>query len=125
MLRILAVAPLSALPESASLVDADPGIRGGLYDAMSDVYSPLLAIPGVSHAKAPKLLHIKRDRLFPILDSKLMRLYREPAKAAGRRNPQRGASRLYWAAIREDAVCNSDALTALRKEIGKDESHAA
>ena len=54
---------------------------------MLDLYLPLLDIPGVSHAKASKLLHLKRPALFPILDSKLMALYRRPAAEAANAIP--------------------------------------
>lgn len=121
MLRTLAEAAWDGLPRSAVLADADPGARGGLYDAMSAVYVPLLQIPGVGAAKASKLLHLKRPALFPILDSKLMRLYREPASRAARRHPERGARRLYWAAIRDDVLRNRDELEQVRGELRAEE----
>ena len=117
MLRVLADAPWSRVPESAHLDQADPEIRGELYDHMLDLYLPLLDIPGVSHAKASKLLHLKRPALFPILDSKLMALYRRPAAEAAKRHPQLGYRRLYWAACREDVIANREPLDGLRTEL--------
>ena len=58
MLRVLADVPWSRVPESAQLDQADPEIRGDLYDHMLDLYLPLLVIPRVSYAKASKLLHL-------------------------------------------------------------------
>ena len=117
MLRVLADAPWSRVPESAHLDQADPEIRGELYDHMLDLYLPLLDIPGVSHAKASKLLHLKRPALFPILDSKLMALYRRPAAEAAKRHAQLGHRRLYWAACREDVIANREPLDGLRTEL--------
>ena len=117
MLQTLASAPWSRVPKSADLANADPEILGELYDHMLDLYLPLLDISGVNHAKASKLLHLKRPVLFPILDSKLMALYRRAAAEAATRHPQRGYRRLYWAACREDIIANREPLDGLRNEM--------
>lgn len=67
---------------------------------MLKLYSLMTDIHGVGAAKASKVLHFKRPSLYPILDSRLMELYRDPAIAAAKQYKKRGFKRLYWAAIR-------------------------
>jgi hypothetical protein len=117
MRRILGRGRLAAIPTAAMLQDADPSENGGLYDEMQRLYSDLETVEGVASAKISKLLHLKRPRLFPILDSKLMRLYRRAAAEAAQRYPQRGFRRMWWAAVRDDVIANQELLKPLRSEL--------
>ena len=100
------------LPD-ARLVDADPAITGGLYDLTEDLYTHFRTprILFVGSAKISKSLHLMRPHLIPVLDSKLMRLYKQPAQAAATRlaqlRPERfaGRRRCYWAAVSK--TCSS------------------
>ncbi|MCU1605913.1 MAG: hypothetical protein JWP46_2378 [Modestobacter sp.] len=107
------------LEADARITDADPLVRGGLYDRVQAVVAPFVARKGVRYTKAYKVLHIKRPALFPILDSQLRRLYEE-AEASYRRDnreklPDDGFN--YWGAIRLDVRFNQAALDHYRVEL--------
>lgn len=114
----------SAVPASSDLRDADPAAIGGLYDAALDLYQHFLdgSPRGISVAKVSKVLHLKRPGLYPLLDSCLIKKYRQCAKQHARLHPQRNARRLYWAAIRADllAAKDNDALVKLRRHLEED-----
>ncbi|MDQ0923379.1 hypothetical protein QF038_001887 [Pseudarthrobacter sp. W1I19] len=112
----------AAVASTARIEDADPAIEEGQYDAMQKLYSLITDIHGVSWAKASKVLHFKRPHLFPILDSRLMELYRAPALAAAKHYEQRGFKRMYWGAIRNDVVANKDALAKLRQDLANQDA---
>lgn len=114
---MLSDAEWSHVPQSARLEEANPDVRGGVYDHMLSLYEPLLEIRGVGHAKASKLLHLKRPALFPILDSKLMSLYRAPAAEWAKRYPSLGYRYLFWVAIRDDVIRNRAPLKTVRVEL--------
>jgi len=103
------------IPGDGDLRDADPGESGGLYDAMLHLYDHFAgtAPKGVNMAKISKVLHLKRPTQFPILDSRLARIYREAATRAATYE-SRGNRRMYWAAIRSDLERSADGLTELR-----------
>lgn len=103
-------------PSDADLRDADPGESGGLYDSMLHLYSHFAgaAPKGVNTAKVSKVLHLKRPKQFPILDSRLLRIYREAAARAAAAYDSRGNGRMYWAAIRSDHIRSADGLNELR-----------
>lgn len=107
----------AAISPDAVINDADPAVEGGLYDSMLKLYTLMTRIPGVSTAKASKILHFKRPDLYPILDSRLVELYRDSAAVAAQRHPERGFKRMYWAAIRNDVVANQAALSSLRHDL--------
>ncbi|MDZ4092402.1 MAG: DUF6308 family protein [Arthrobacter sp.] len=107
----------AAIAPTACIVDADPEIEDGLYDAMQKLYSLMTDLHGVGWAKASKVLHFKRPDLYPILDSRLMDLYRDAATRAARQYKKRGLTRMYWAAIRIDVMANTDALKKLREDL--------
>jgi hypothetical protein len=107
----------AAVAPTARLEDADPAINGGPYDTMQELYSHFTDVPGVSWAKASKMLHFKRPHLFPILDSRLMSIYRAAATAAAEEYEERGFRRMYWAAIRNDLIANKDGLAMLRQDL--------
>ncbi|WP_198958268.1 MULTISPECIES: DUF6308 family protein [Amycolatopsis] len=105
----------------SDLRDADPGTRGGLYDAMTSLYRHFMdARPrGVSHAKVSKVLHVKRPALFPILDQHVFTAYRAEARTQGARYPELGFRSITWAAVRADllAATSSGALVRLREMV--------
>jgi hypothetical protein len=103
-------------PSDADLRDADPGESGGLYDSMLHLYSHFAgaAPKGVNTAKVSKVLHLKRPKQFPILDSRLVLIYREAATRAAAAYASRGNRRMYWAAIRSDLISSADGLNELR-----------
>lgn len=57
--------------------------------------------------------------LFPILDSRLVALYRAKAEDAGRSYPElaNGKKQLYWLAVREDVMENRSSLENVRGEL--------
>lgn len=99
----------------ALLREANPLVRGGLYDDADALYRHFhRARPtGVNHAKISKCLYLMRPGLIPVLDSRLLRLYGEPARAAAR-DLTGTYRRAYWAAIRNDLLRNGDAWDLLR-----------
>lgn len=107
----------AAIASTACIEDADPASEDGLYDAMEKLYSLMTDIHGVGWAKASKVLHFKRPDLYPILDSRLMDIYRDPATRAAQQYKKRGFKRMYWAAIRIDVMANTDALKEIRQDL--------
>jgi hypothetical protein len=103
-------------PPEGDLRDADPGESGGLYDMMLNLYEHFegAAPEGVRMAKISKVLHLKRPKQFPILDSRLARAYSEAAAREAATYPSRANSRMYWAAIRSDLKRGTDGLHELR-----------
>jgi len=120
-------APWADVPVDATLADADPGVHGGLYDAAQALYLHFRARRGVATAKVSKVLHVKRPALYPILDSRLMRSYRTAAREAAARYPDRGATHLYWAAVRDDVIDprNVASLAAIREQLSAEGSPLA
>ena len=98
------------IPATASLVNADPTVVGGLYDDAAHLYGHFAntAPRGVARGKISKVLHLKYPGLIPILDSRLTKLYRGPATAAAQASPRwRGRfRRLWWQAIRQDLLAS-------------------
>ena len=125
-LRTAVDAPWAAVPADARLVDADPNISGDLYDNAEALYEHFrTASPRqVGVAKISKVLHFKRPGLFPILDSKVMAVYRMQARAAAARYPHRGRRAMFWAAIRDDLCANLDsgALPLFRNRLAQSET---
>lgn len=101
-----------AIPVDADLVDADPQVRGGLYDLADELFRGLRG-DGVGDSKVSKIVHLKRRSLFPILDSRVKKLYDEPAKAAAKALGSPHSHR-YWATIREDVIRNREELDSIR-----------
>lgn len=115
-------APWEQVPRDADLREADPAVTGGLYDAMDRLYRHFRVDSprGIAGAKVSKILHLKRPSAYPILDSHLVKTYAVPARRLARAHPARGSRRLYWAAIRQDLIENSDELTLLRQQLSQD-----
>jgi hypothetical protein len=107
----------AAITPNARIADANPQIEDGLYDAMQKLYSLMTDLQGVGWAKASKVLHFKRPDLYPILDSRLLDLYRDPATRIAQKHSSRGYRRMYWAAIRIDVMANKDALRIVREDL--------
>lgn len=105
------------LPD-ADLADADPSERDGLYDQMNACYEHFFTDRPryVDIGKISKVLHIKRPKLFPILDREVRTCYKQAARRAAKNYPDRGYKAMFWAAIRDDLVANrqSGSLAALR-----------
>lgn len=103
----------------ADLADADPEVRGGLFDDMSDLYWHFAGEPpsGIGFAKVHKVLHVKYPAVFPLLDSRLWKSYRAPARALAAQHPDLRQSQLRWIAVREDllAARSSGAIEELRE----------
>lgn len=106
-------------PAGGGLQDADPGESDGLYDSMLSLYDHFAAAApkGVNMAKISKVLHLKRPTQFPILDSRLVRLYKEAAAREAATYSRRGSKRMYWAAIRSDLERSSFRLNELRSRM--------
>lgn len=116
-------APLwAAIPFDANIRSADPAESSGIYADMLELYRRLIEVPGVSTAKASKILHFKRPHLYPILDSRLVRLYRDSASNAAQDYPKLGFRTMYWAAIRNDVLMNEEPLRALQADLSSVES---
>lgn len=117
-------APWHKVPPRARLVDADPAVKGGLYDDAEDFYRHFYSgrRRGLTPAKLHMVLHFKRPALIPLLDGRLHDLYEDAAREASRaiRDVRRGRrGRLYWAAIRNDLIRNADALEELRDALAE------
>jgi len=119
--------PWRDVPEDASLSGSDPAAQGGGFDKVARLYWHFTwpeRIHGVGVAKVHKVLHIKRPALYPILDDKVRDLYRDSAKPwvdeLVRLEVTIEDSPPYWAAIRQDVVCNEARLDVYRHELAAD-----
>jgi hypothetical protein len=92
----------------ADLADADPSEQDGLYDQMNSCYEHFASDRprNVDIGKISKVLHIKRPKLFPILDTEVRACYRQAARRAAKNYPERGYKKMFWAAIRDDLIAN-------------------
>lgn len=119
--------PWHDVPADADLADADPGIPAGRFGKAAALYWHFTypeRIHGVAVAKVHKVLHLKRPGLYPILDAKVKRLYRNSARpwvtALDHLHVTIDDSPPYWAAIRHDLLCNRGRLDAYRQQLAKD-----
>jgi hypothetical protein len=105
-LRRAADAPWGGVSADADLACADPAGRGDLFDNAAALYWHFTTPhqPGIGPAKIHKVLHVKRPRLYPVLDRLVRRLYRAQAREWVNRIPDTrpGDSVTFWAAIRHD-----------------------
>jgi len=110
----------------ADLASADPQERGGLFDAMHELYVYFFnrRPERVNFAKISKVLHLKYPAAFPMIDSRLREKYREAAAELKTQYPERGWRERTWIAVREDLVRarESGALTELRDALKNYES---
>ncbi|ASL16263.1 hypothetical protein MYCOZU2_03889 [Mycobacterium intracellulare subsp. chimaera] len=97
-------------PEADDLRYADPATAGGPYDELVGLYNHFSErVPrAIATAKISKVLHVKRPAAYPILDKRIMSIYREAATTAARRYPQRAYRRANWVAIRDDLIANTE-----------------
>jgi hypothetical protein len=113
-------APWTAVPAGADLSTADPGDEASTYWPMLELWRYFYSErpSGFSVAKLSKVLHLKRPALYPILDSRLLRRYRRPARRQGQARPDLGRYQ-YWPAIRDDLIANTDsgALAQVRGQL--------
>jgi hypothetical protein len=134
--RLLAradTAPWSDVPADAELLNADPNEQGGLFHAAANLYwhfsNPRM--PGFGPPKLHKVLHVKRPKFYPVVDTRIQLLYRQQALAWARRlarvMPQAsaGGSIPIWAAFRDDLVENATTLKCYRRELEDDPATAA
>ncbi len=112
--------PWSAVPADADLGTADPDEDGSTYGPMLQLWRHFYGErpSGFSVAKLSKVLYLKRPALYPILDSRLMRRYRRPARRHGQARPNLGRYQ-YWTAIRDDLIANTEsgALAQVREQL--------
>jgi hypothetical protein len=121
-----ASAPWGTIPLDARLKDADPLAAGGLHDQAMALWEHFWdARPAnVSTAKISKTLYLMRPGLYPILDSRLTRFYRDAARAAavdvGQKRPAlKQRKSLYGEAVRRDILASEPALLALRQALAQ------
>lgn len=112
----------SDLPVDANIQDADPLVRGGLYDQAMQVMAPFLEVPGVKWTIAYKILHIKRPSLFPIVDERLRLLYGPVEEEYRRSNADRlpDSDRTFWGVIRLDVLASKSGLDQWRGRLAQD-----
>lgn len=118
-------APWTALGQNVKLADADPTKNDGSYDAGLLLWNHFAqsSPKGISTAKISKILHAMRPDFYPILDSRLLTLYKDSAREMGQKlNAIRNSNLMYWAAIREDLMGSSDAITELRTDLIRDDN---
>jgi hypothetical protein len=96
-------------------VDLHPVADDPRYAAMDDVWKALRLTKGIGYAKASKLLHLKRPKLFPIIDRHIRSVYKTAAKAEGRAVGSKEPH--YWLAISADLQANSGELADLRMRL--------
>jgi hypothetical protein len=110
-------------PVDANLYNADPALQGGIYDQMDDCYRHFwIDVPrGVNMGKISKVLHIKRPNAFPILDSEVQKFYGLAARRQAVKYPDRKSKRMFWAAVRDDLIINTEsgALAELRDTLSR------
>ncbi len=109
-----ASAPWESVPVDARLEDA--ALDTDLYEAACRLYDHF-RVPGITHAKVSRLLHLKRRALVPPLDSIVREVYGPSAREVASRSPERGSKKLYWQAMRQDlgAAEDIEAMAELRR----------
>ena len=119
-----ASAPFAEIGLNENLAHADPLVECGLYARALSLYDHFAeqAPRGVSTAKIHKVLYCMRPNLFPILDSRLLRLLKPNARAAGqaifdaRGNYDLGQLN-YWEAVRKLLCDNEETLAQTREAL--------
>jgi Family of unknown function (DUF6308) len=86
-----------------------------VYARMDAVWRGLMVLPNIIEAKVSKLLHLKRPKLFPIIDSRIQEIYRSAAEQSGR--SLGWTVRHYWSAIAADVRANQSAFTEIRHQL--------
>lgn len=113
-------APWGNVKAEDRLVHADPFEQNGLYQRALSLWSHFAesARTGVADAKISKVLHAMRPHFFPVLDSRLRKMYRSYAReCASNLSLEPVARHTYWVAIREDITMSSTGLMSLREDL--------
>lgn len=112
---------LAAIPEAATLAEADPAVDGGLYDAAEAAHRLLLASAGrPSPTVVSAALALLRPGLFPILSAPIRMLYDERAQHAWRessKSTRPHSRRTFWPVIRADLLQAQEHLESWRQEL--------
>ncbi len=105
-----------AVPHDADFRDLPEDPRGHpVYVAASELYSALTSRHNIARTKATKMLHLKRPRLIPVVDSVAGEHYQQAADdLAARWGEPHGQ---FWAAIWADARANQPALRPVLDEL--------
>jgi len=106
---------LAEIPNNLSLYENDPRLAEGapIWNALEELFRPFLAVPNIGFARTTKILHKKRPRLIPPIDSRAMQnVYREWMVPATPENLKQAIIH-----VRNDIMENLDALHAIRAEI--------
>jgi len=99
---------LAGVPNNVTLYQ--PGAdKEPLWEALTDLLSVMLAVPGVGPAIATKIIHKKRERLIPIVDNRLYQIY-FPGNGG---TPGELLVQVVQA-IRQDIIANLPALQAIQ-----------
>jgi hypothetical protein len=106
LIRLGPSAPWHDVPIDARLEDAAPA--SALFGAAAALREHFKSIKGVRDAKVTKLLAMKRPAMFPVIDSRVVTLYKVAAAQ------KVGVSYPTTAAIREDVLAKAT-VTALAK----------
>jgi hypothetical protein len=97
---------LRRIPPDAARADADPSVEGGLFDHALALRAAFVGpSPGrVGDGKVHEVLHLKRPKLVPILNTHVREIYRRVARHhAADLHTMRGiVTDGYWVAIRAD-----------------------
>lgn len=106
---------LRGLGVDLRLEDVDQRAPGNddVYARMNAVWTNLMAYRNIKRAKVSKLLHLKRPRLFPIVDSHIVKIYGAAAEESGR-SLGWGVPH-YWSAIAADVRANQGEFTEIRQ----------
>lgn len=117
---VAAAATANWVDVDADLADADP-CQEGLFAEMSDLYWHFAerAPKGVSTAKISKVLYMKYPRLYPILDTHLMKAYVPKIEDLKVDFPALGRRRKVWVAVRAELLeaRETGALSELRMKL--------
>jgi hypothetical protein len=107
-------APWDAVPAQADLMTA-PDLEG-LLDGADALYQHFRKDHGLGPTRTHKLLHLKRPRVFPVVDGVVRAVYLDKARAAAK---ARGAQYpLYWATLAVEMQANANAFFALVERLG-------
>lgn len=125
--RLLAPIPQTlwdAVPHDARFEDLpDNSLDHPTYKALDALYKFYDDRPGLGRTKVTKMLHLKRPRLVPVIDSVAERAYTPKATEIAR---EFGADRpLYWAAMWRDARSNTDEIINVTQALRDDGDKAA
>lgn len=101
----------SSVARTARLEFADPDEPGGLYAAMSAMWSDVRKLRGIGPTKASKLLHIKRPFAFPLLDRDVRKTY----------EGRYAKSNDFWREIRADLIDGMDELDSIARHLSASE----